>query len=78
MRRWPLVAAVDVPPLAVTFLPAGDPLSRFGAAALGDAAARAALAAIANAVARATGGRVRELPLSPGRVLEAVAGGRRR
>jgi putative selenate reductase molybdopterin-binding subunit len=78
MRRWPLVAAADVPPLSVTFLPAGDPLSRFGAAALGDAAARAALAAIANAVARATGGCVRELPLSPGRVLDAVdAGGRR-
>ncbi len=78
MRRWPLVAAADVPPLSVTFLPAGDPLSRFGAAALGDAASRAALAAIANAVARATGGCVRELPLSPGRVLEAVATGGRR
>jgi putative selenate reductase molybdopterin-binding subunit len=78
MRRWPLVAAVDVPPLSVTFLPSGDPLSRFGAAALGDAAARAALAAIANAVARATGGCVRELPLSPGRVLDAVAAGGRR
>ncbi|HSD26066.1 MAG TPA: molybdopterin cofactor-binding domain-containing protein, partial [Vicinamibacteria bacterium] len=78
MRRWPLVAAVDVPPLDVTFLPAGDPVSRFGAAGLGDVAARAALAAIANAVARATGGRVRELPLSPGRVLEAVSAGSRR
>ena len=78
MRRWPLVAAADVPPLSVTFLPAGDPLSRFGAAALGEAAARAALAAIANAVARATGGHVRELPLTPGRVLEAVSAGGRR
>jgi putative selenate reductase molybdopterin-binding subunit len=77
MRRWPMVAAVDVPPLSVTFLPAGDPLSRFGAAALGDAASRAALAAIANAVARATGGCVRALPLSPGRVLDAVASGGR-
>jgi CO/xanthine dehydrogenase Mo-binding subunit len=78
MRRWPLVAAADVPPLSVTFLPAGDPLSRFGAAALGDAASRAALAAIATAVARATGGAVRELPLSPGHVLDAVAAGRAR
>jgi putative selenate reductase molybdopterin-binding subunit len=78
LRRWPLVAATDVPPLSVTFLPAGDAPSRFGAAALGEAAGRAALAAIANAVAQATGARVGELPLSPGRVLEAVSAGSRR
>jgi putative selenate reductase molybdopterin-binding subunit len=78
LRRWPLVAAVDVPPLSVSFLPAGDPLSRFGAAALGEAAARAALAAIANAVAQATGARVRDLPLAPGRVLDALSVGSRR
>ena len=78
LRGWPLVTALDVPPLSVTFLPAGDLLSRFGAAALGEAAARAALAAIANAVAQATGARVRDLPLSPGRVLEALSAGIRR
>ncbi len=72
LRRWPLVAAVDVPPLSVTFLPAGDPLSRFGAAALGEAAARATLAAIVNAVSQATGARLRDLPLSPARVLDAL------
>jgi CO/xanthine dehydrogenase Mo-binding subunit len=73
LRRWPLVAAIDVPPLSVAFLPAGDPLSRFGAAALGEAAGRAALAAIVNAVAQATGARLRDLPLAPGRILEALA-----
>jgi len=78
LRRWPLVTAADVPPLSVVFLPAGEPLSRFGATALGEAAARAALAAIANAVAQATGSRVRDLPLSPARVLEAVSTGIRR
>jgi CO/xanthine dehydrogenase Mo-binding subunit len=72
LRRWPLVAAVDVPPLSVTFVPGGEPLSRFGATALGEAAARAALAAIVNAVSQATGARLRELPLSPPRVLDAV------
>jgi CO/xanthine dehydrogenase Mo-binding subunit len=72
LRRWPLVAAMDMPSLSVTFLPGGDPLSRFGAAALGEAAARAALAAIANAVAHAVGARVRDLPLTPGRVLDAL------
>ncbi|HUL77319.1 MAG TPA: molybdopterin cofactor-binding domain-containing protein [Vicinamibacteria bacterium] len=78
MRRWPLVASVDVPPLSVTFLPAGDPLSRFGAAALGEAAGRAALAAIVHAVGQATGASMRCLPLSPPRVLEALSARARR
>jgi xanthine dehydrogenase molybdenum-binding subunit len=73
LRRWPFVTALDVPPLLVTFLPAGDRPSRFGTAALGEAAARAALAAIVNAVSRAAGGRLRDLPLTPERVLAAVA-----
>jgi putative selenate reductase molybdopterin-binding subunit len=72
LRRWPLVAAVDVPSLSVTFVPGGEPLSRFAAAALGEAAARAALAAIVNAVSQAAGTRLRELPLTPARVLDAA------
>ena len=72
LRRWPLVAAQDVPPLSVTFIPSGDPLSGFGAGALGEAAARAALAAIANAASRAAGVPLRELPLGPGAVLRAL------
>jgi CO/xanthine dehydrogenase Mo-binding subunit len=78
LRRWPLVTALEVPPLSVTFLPAGDSLSRFGAAALGEAAARAALAAIVNAASQAAGSRLRELPLSPARILEGVAARPRR
>jgi CO/xanthine dehydrogenase Mo-binding subunit len=77
-RRWPLVASVDVPPLSVTFLPAGDPLSRFGAPTLGEAAGRAALAALVHAVALAAGAPLRRLPLSPPRVLEALFGHARR
>ena len=72
VRRLTLVAAMDVPPLSVRFLPTGDTRSRFGAAALGEAAARAALAAIVNAVSQAAGVRLRELPLTPPRVLEAL------
>jgi CO/xanthine dehydrogenase Mo-binding subunit len=73
LRRWPLVTALDTPPIRVTYVPAGEPLSRFGAAAVGEAANRAALAALANAVAHAVGGRVRTLPLAPGRVRAAVS-----
>jgi len=61
-----------VPPLAVTFVPGGDPLSRFGTAAHAEAAARAALAALANAIARASATRPRSLPLDPARLLEAI------
>ncbi len=72
LRRWPLVAAIDAPALSITFVPAGDPLSRFGAGVLGDTAARAALAAIVNAASRAAGVRLRDLPLGPGTVLSAL------
>jgi CO/xanthine dehydrogenase Mo-binding subunit len=78
LRRFALVTSVDVPPLAVTFVPGGDPLPSFGVAALGETAGRAALAAIANAVARAVGAPVRALPLSPPYVLEAVSTSGRR
>ncbi len=70
--RWPLVAAIDVPPLTVTFVPTGDPLSRFGTAAHAEAAARAAMAALANAIARASATRPRSLPLDPARLLAAL------
>jgi len=74
LRRWPLVAAGDVPPIAVTFLPTDDPSTRFGAMAVGETAGRAAVAAIAAAVAHASGGTVRSLPLDPGTVLDLQAG----
>ena len=74
LRRWPLVAAGDVPPISVTFLPTDDPSTRFGAMAVGETAGRAAVAAIAAAVAHASGGTVRSLPLDPGTVLDLQAG----
>jgi xanthine dehydrogenase molybdenum-binding subunit len=72
LRRWPLVSAQDTPPLAIRFVPAGEPLSRFGAGALGDAAGRAALAAIVNAASTAAGARLRQLPLGPSAILSVL------
>jgi putative selenate reductase molybdopterin-binding subunit len=66
------VAACDVPPLTVSFVPGGDPLSRFGTAAHAEAASRAALAALANAIARAISARPRVLPLDPARLLATI------
>jgi putative selenate reductase molybdopterin-binding subunit len=70
--RLPRVTAGDVPALVVSFVPGGDPLSRFGTAAHAEAAARAALAALANAIARAASVRPRVLPLDPARLLAAI------
>jgi CO/xanthine dehydrogenase Mo-binding subunit len=44
----------------------------YGAKGVGEASIVPPLAAVANAVSRAIGRRVRELPLSPPRVLEAI------
>lgn len=71
-RTWPLVTALDVPPLEVLFVTPQDATARVGSATLGDTAGRAALAAIVNAVARAVGGRIRSLPLTPAVVFEAL------
>jgi putative selenate reductase molybdopterin-binding subunit len=72
LRDYPLLAPIDVPPLAVSFLPSAAAPARLGDAALADVATRAALTAIANAVAQATGAPVRRLPLSPPVVLDAL------
>ncbi len=72
LRTWPLVTALDVPPLEVLFVTPQDATARVGSATLGDTAGRAALAAIVNAVARAVGGRIRSLPLTPAVVFEAL------
>ena len=71
-RAWPLVAAVDVPPLAVSFVAPADGSAPVESAALADAAGRAALAAIVNAVAHAVGGRPGSLPFTPAALLDAV------
>jgi putative selenate reductase molybdopterin-binding subunit len=69
LRSWPLVAAGDIPPISVIFVPTGEPPTRFGAVAVGEAAGQAAVAAIGGAVAEATRGTVRSLPFDPGTVL---------
>jgi putative selenate reductase molybdopterin-binding subunit len=69
LLSWPLVAAGDLPPMKVVFVPTGEPSTRFGTVAIGEAAGRAAVAAIAGAIADATGATVRSLPLDPSTVL---------
>ncbi|MCI0342091.1 MAG: xanthine dehydrogenase family protein molybdopterin-binding subunit [Planctomycetales bacterium] len=75
---YKLPTALDLPPIEVLFVPGADPrATTIGAKGLGEPPIIAAPAAIANAVAHAVGADLPELPLTPDRVLEAIARGRR-
>jgi CO/xanthine dehydrogenase Mo-binding subunit len=58
--------------LASTIVESDDPSGPFGAKSVGELGINGVAAAIAHAVAAATGARIRRLPLSPERVLDAV------
>jgi CO/xanthine dehydrogenase Mo-binding subunit len=65
-------AIVDYPPIEVLFVGEPDPVGPFGAKALGEPPVVPVAPAVVNAVANATGARIRELPLTPDRVLAAL------
>jgi CO/xanthine dehydrogenase Mo-binding subunit len=65
-------AIVDFPPVEVLFVGEPDPVGPFGAKALGEPPVTPVAPAVVNAVANATGIRIRELPLTPDRVLAAL------
>ena len=55
-------------------MPTHEPTGPFGAKAIAEIPINGPAPAIANAVARATGVRLRDLPLTPDRVLAAIGG----
>ena len=69
---------VESPHIEVKIVESMDPNGPFGAKEASEGALASILPAIANAVADATGLRLTETPLSPDRVLEALADGPRR
>lgn len=64
--------ASDVPDIRVILLDAHDPAGPHGAKGLGEIGLVPTPAAVANAVAHATGVRVRELPITPDKLLPAL------
>jgi CO/xanthine dehydrogenase Mo-binding subunit len=66
-EQYPILRFSDVPAIDVTVLPSSEPPLGAGEAALGPTAA-----AIANALADALGVRVRDLPLTPDRIVAAI------
>ena len=61
--------ASDLPPIRVVLLDGHDPAGPYGAKGIGEIGVVPAPAAVANAVAHATGVRVREVPITPEKVL---------
>ena len=66
------IATPDVPELVTILVPTHEPTGPFGAKAIAEIPINGPAPAIANAVFHATGVRIRELPLTPERVLRAL------
>ncbi len=65
--------AADVPPVRAIIVPAHDARGPYGAKSVGEVSVGPPPAVVANAVFDATGVRVTELPLTPDKVLTALA-----
>lgn len=69
---YPLMRAADAPAIRPVLVGSHDPNGPYGAKSVAEVSIDPTAAAVANAVAHATGVRIRDLPLTPDRVLEAV------
>ncbi len=73
LRDYKIATSLDIPPIAVLFAEVDDPhINNLGTKGLGEPARVPASPAIANAVYNAIGVHVREIPMTPKRVLEAL------
>ncbi|HEX6510717.1 MAG TPA: molybdopterin cofactor-binding domain-containing protein [Chloroflexota bacterium] len=77
-RDYKMATAQDMPAVTVILVETNDPAGPFGAKGLGEAGAICTAPAIANALYNATGVRIKALPLTPERVLEALDAARDR
>ena len=72
-NHYKISGAVDTPSLDVVLVPVANGKNNVGAAGLGEAPSVAPAAAIHNAVANAIGIPVRQLPITPDKILKALA-----
>lgn len=74
LEEYKVPTVRDVPPIVVRFIDVPDKrANNLGAKGLGEPPIIPTAAAIANAIANATGARVRTTPMTPPRVLQALA-----
>jgi CO/xanthine dehydrogenase Mo-binding subunit len=73
---YKILTSKDMPPVKCVMIETDDPAGPFGAKGIGESGLIPTAAAITSAVFDATGVRIRELPLTPERVLRALRGPR--
>jgi putative selenate reductase molybdopterin-binding subunit len=74
-RAYRIPTAADMPPMEVFLVESQDPHGPFGAKGVGEITTNCTAAAIANAIANATGVYLRQLPMTPERVWQALQKG---
>lgn len=70
---YPVRRAADAPPVRVFFLGAEDPVGPYGAKGLAEISLLPTAAAVVNAVSHAIGRRVFDVPLTPDKIVGALA-----
>ena len=71
-RDYTIASAVDMPEIVTILVPTHEPTGPFGAKAIAEIPINGPAPAIANAVFNATGVRIRDLPLLPEKVCDAL------
>jgi xanthine dehydrogenase molybdenum-binding subunit len=71
LGQYKLITSMEAPEIAARFVGAEDPAGPFGAKGIGEAGCIPIAAAVANAICDALGVRIRDLPITPERVLAA-------
>jgi putative selenate reductase molybdopterin-binding subunit len=70
--KYQIMRADEMPKIDVIFVESNDPQGPYGAKGLGEPALTPTAAAIANAIYNAVGVRIKELPITPEKVLAAL------
>jgi CO/xanthine dehydrogenase Mo-binding subunit len=73
LESYLIPTSVDIPPMQIGFVEIPEPMAPFGAKGIGEATLTPTAPAIANAVSDAIGVSLNDLPLTPERVLAALA-----
>jgi len=72
LETYKLPTTLDMPEVNILHIERPDPIGPFGAKSVGESSPITIAPAIANAVYHATGVRVRELPITPEKILEGL------
>jgi 4-hydroxybenzoyl-CoA reductase alpha subunit len=69
---YKIPTTLDVPPISIAFIESNDPNCPYGAKGVGEPTLIATPPAIANAIFHAIGVRIKELPITPEKILRAL------